>query len=439
MGPNDPAELALTASPALISFSGSIWSSAGEEDCDLREAAMRRIIATAPNLRFASVEKGQSGCVVRGFSREALARQQDQERPFRTTRPNKSVRALHLDGFGSSEHTLKDWGKVVDLSSLERLKCSRGVPDASFFRAAPILLPNLSQLSVNFQTYHNGPPNEIAGAAQTYLVTCPPLKSISLWSWDKFVPLDVVLRHGPKLTTLELHEREMPDVGPPRRQLSTEELVQVRECCPVLRDLTLDIDRENAEGKGETINPKKYAELAAFPHLNRLQIYFDLGIAWENNIRAGASAEAPSYHYENDWSDGDGDGTPDPKPPNRNPVPCSQPQYWIPYVKNLWRTVFATRQTGPRELDVKNGEVERKVGVGYPASWVIWEQSNSSHWRVLPNERDDMRDQPVLTVVKGKSELDEVRKRKSDSGPVTEQMGERDVGRFGVEFTYSMS
>lgn len=397
MGPDDPAELALGSSPALVTFSGSIWTGGHDDFPDLREAAMRRIIAMAPNLRFASISKGHSGCVVRGYSNEQLQAQREKERPFKTTRPSNSLRTLHLDGFGACEQTLKDWGNLVDLTCLEKVKCSRGVLNASFFQAAPTLLPNLSQLSVNFSRYHGGPTKDIAVAAQTYLITCSPLRCISLWSWNDFVPVDVILRHGPKLESLELHEREMCNVEPPRRLLSIEEIAMIRDSCPVLREFTLDIDRETVDGTEEIDNPRKYAELAAFPQVSRIQLYFDLGIAWKAsyNPLTGLCAD-PLSPSEDDHSAEDGS-----EKERRQFLPPSTPEHAVPYVKNLWRRLFATRSAGARQLDIKNGEVERKMGSGYPAPWVIWESHRSSHWRVLPNERDDMKDEPVLTVIKG--------------------------------------
>ncbi|KAL9617794.1 MAG: hypothetical protein Q9160_007448 [Pyrenula sp. 1 TL-2023] len=405
MGPDDPDELALTSSPALTSFSGSIWSSGSQGFPDLREAAMRRIVATAPNLRFVSITQGRSGCVAFVYSPEQMDEQLEKEKPFRTSRPSSSVRTLHLDGFGSSEQMLQEWRKTVNLTLLENIKCSRGAPDKSFFQAAPTLLPNLSHLSVNFQAYHSYATDQIAAAAQTYLITCAPLKAISLWSWNDYIPLDVVLRHGTKLTSLELHERETTEPEPPRRTLSSIEIKEVCDSCPHLKNLTLDINRETSDGKDETINPPKYTELAAFPRLDCIQLYFDLGIAWQDSgynypapfsgprQASPAAGNSPSNPLTvDDDSDDDSDGP--------VPVAPSAPEHHVPYVKNLWRTLFAGK-TSSKQLDVKNGEVERKPGVGYPAGWVIWESSASSHWRVLPNERDDRMDEPVLRVVKG--------------------------------------
>lgn len=410
MGPDDPDELALASSPALTSFSGSIWSS-GRQDPqgfpDLREASMRRIIATAPNLRFASITKGRSGCVVFTYTPGQDDERLEKEKAFRTTRPSSSVRALHLDGFGSSEQMLQNWGRTVNLTLLENIKCSRGAPDKSFFQAAPTLLPNLSHLSVNFQAYHSYATDQIADAAQTYLITCAPLKAISLWSWNDYVPLNVILRHGTKLTSLELHERETTEPEPRRRTLSSVEIKEIRDSCPHLRNLTLDIDRETSDGKDETINPPKYAELASFPNLDRIQLYFDLGIAWKDSRYSNPATLNPLNRTSSTAGDSesnpltiDDDATDDDNTDGPVPVAPSQPEHHVPYVKDLWRTLFAGKRSS-KQLDVKNGEVERKPGAGYPAGWVLWERRNSSHWRVLPNERDDRKDEPSLEVLKG--------------------------------------
>jgi len=55
---DDAAELALANSPALTYFQASIWNQGSGSYPDLREAACKRIIANAPNLRYASVTRG---------------------------------------------------------------------------------------------------------------------------------------------------------------------------------------------------------------------------------------------------------------------------------------------------------------------------------------------------------------------------------------------
>ena len=165
---NDPVETALASSAALIALKAVVWRNGAEEQPDLREAAFQRIVAQAPNLRFASITAGRSGCKIRRLTQEQRAELREKEAAFYThTRPNASLKALTLDGYGISKSSLDQWGSFIDLSNLESLKCSRGtVPDKSYFDIAPTLLPSLKHVSLNF-SYGNNP--DIAGAADKYL------------------------------------------------------------------------------------------------------------------------------------------------------------------------------------------------------------------------------------------------------------------------------
>ena len=202
----DPAELALAKSPNLTIIKTSIWHGGHGTHPDLREAAFKRIVATAPNLRFASVVTGHSGCVIHMPTEEELEELEQQSKKFLTqNKPNNALRALTLDGYPLNEETLKDWGKLVDLSKLESLKCSRGLPDATYFTYAPQVLTSLKHVSLNLSYGSQAVKNLI----QTYIQDIAPLESLSLWSWIGIVPLDGILkRHGETLKTLQLHERE---------------------------------------------------------------------------------------------------------------------------------------------------------------------------------------------------------------------------------------
>jgi hypothetical protein len=396
---NDAAELALANSPALTYFQASIWNQGSGLHPDLREAACKRIIANAPNLRYASVTRGRSGCVVRVLSAPAQADLLEKEEFFYTQKkPNASLKALTLDGYALSRQTLDQWGRFLDFSKLESLKCSRGyMPNKSYFDLAPGHLSGLKRISLNF-TCNDDP--EIAAAAENYLATCPPLETISLWSWMNVVTLPTIMKHGSTLKTLQLHERESMNLDVARGLLTATDVVDIRRMCPMLKDLTMDIDREAEEWEEEVGNRAIYSELGLFgPQLDKIQIYFNLGIAariagvtWRSGLTK-SNKDIPQTKRSNR---GRGLSTRE-----KALLPMPSPMALSDQVRSIWATIFGHRRTGERALDVKIGEWERKMGGGYPANWRLWEQSNRSFIQLRPHERDDMLDQVVLTCQGG--------------------------------------
>jgi hypothetical protein len=413
---NDPAELALAYSPALTCLQASIWNGGGSSHPDLREAACKRIIANAPNLQYASVTTGRSGCVIRMLSAAERVELAEKEELFHTHKqPSTSLKALTLDGYGLSRKTLDLWGRFLDLSNLESLKCSRGfVPDKSYFELAPELLTNLKHVSLNF-SYNNDP--DIAAAADNYLAACPPLETISLWSWMNVISLSSILKHGPTLKTLQLHERESVNLDAPRNLLTATDVADIRRLCPILHDFTMDIDREAQEWDEEVDNRTIYSELALFgSQLDKIQLYFNLGIAAQiaNAVRHRPGGRAPSA-LEDAVSSSDLESENDQEGPQAKQakhdsvlsarekamLPLPSPRATSEHVRSIWKTIFGPRRTGERALDIKIGEWERKMGAGYPAAWIIWEQNTKSYIMLRPHERDDMLDEVVLTCQGG--------------------------------------
>jgi hypothetical protein len=402
----NPAELALAHSPALTCLQASIWNSGGGGHPDLREAACKRIIANAPNLQYASITTGRSGCVVTMPSAAEEVELAEQEEQFYThKRPNTSLKILTLDGYGLSKDIIDQWGRFLNFSKLESLKCSRGfVPDKSYFELAPTLLTSLKHVSLNFSYSKDA---DIAAAADNYLATCSPLETLSLWSWMNVISLQSILKHGPTLKVLQLHERESTHVDVPRSVLTSTDVADIRRACPILRDFTMDIDREALDWEQEVNNQTIYAELALFA-LDKLQLYFNLGIAAQISRSTSALNNADmSPDSEFDESDS---GSPFAKGAEHHRslsarekamLPLRTAEDTVSQAKSIWGTIFKHRRTGERALDIKIGEWERKMGLGYPAHWVLWEQGNRWFLKLRPNERDDMLDEVVLTCQGG--------------------------------------
>jgi hypothetical protein len=417
----DPAEIALSNSPALTAIKASIWNQSPGRDGqpDLREAAFRRIVANAPNLSFASIVTGQSGCMVYIPSREDSDKLETLTAKFLThNTPNSALRNLTLDGYSLNERTLKDWGTLVDLSKLESIKCSRGFPDTSYFNYAPQVLKSLTHVSLNLSS----PDDSLNAVVQKYLSEIAPLESLSLWSWMGSVSLDTILsRHGKTLKSLQLHERETTaSYGELTRKLLTlDDLNSIKANCPNLRAFTLDLDRHTQELDPD-IEMKQYADklrTLGSMNLDALQIYYDLGLPVISEGFGHGASESEEVDFEQQETSRDdrpdGGDTNDvaatilPQSPPHKRVKKSRPRQFLepsmneaiePFVKDLWKTVFGSRSNGAaRALDVKFGEWERKMGIGYPAAWVRFEQALRTWWVVRPHERDDRPGECVVT------------------------------------------
>lgn len=407
----DPAEQALAKSPILRGIKANAWIHGGGTTIDLRIAAFQRIVANAPNLQFASIAQGHSGCVIYRQGPENEARKKEAAAKFflNSRGPNTSVRRLTLDGFSLSKATLTQWGKCVSLPHLEDLKCSRGLPESTYFEVAPALLTNLKHVSLNLSNASGYP--EIPPLVEGYLSTCAPLETLSLWSWKGVVSISTILKHASSLKTLELHERETLSLHSRRGLLSFEDVRRIRTECPRLEDLTLDMDREDGDWQKDLDHHKDMLqEIAQFgKRLRRLQIYLDLGVA---NQIAGSDGHVTARQVRDtddqgnmgsDLDDGmaavDGPTSSSEEQVYRGPFSPPSRAEMQKHGAELWKIIFGDpTRTGPRELDIKWGEWERKLGSGYPQRWVLWEQRKRKCVTVRPEERDDRAGEAMVCV-----------------------------------------
>ncbi|KAK5044853.1 hypothetical protein LTR84_010391 [Exophiala bonariae] len=98
----------------------------------------RLIISQAPNLEYVSLigehREPESGDVPR--------------KP-----KHSKLRHLTLDGWELSQATVEYWSKYVDCASLVSFKCSRGALSSSYFECAANLLPSLEHVSLNLSPH----------------------------------------------------------------------------------------------------------------------------------------------------------------------------------------------------------------------------------------------------------------------------------------------
>jgi hypothetical protein len=408
-GPKHPAELALATSPLLVEINAKIYCDFRNHRRDFREVALRRIIAQAPNLRYASVLVDQAE-----RAGHRAASQEDRDPFYAKCLPNSAMRTLVLDGYRLSRATLEDWATFVDLSTLENIKCLRGgEPSSDYFGYALKVLPNLKHVSLNLRFNHS---KEFRSAVENYLALCPTLESLSLWSWMGRVKLNNILRHGPTLRMLQLHEREEGMLGRPT--MTVADVKAIRDACPHLTELTIDMRRESRNLASEPRNDEICEELALFgPQLEKVQVYFDLGIAsiWSGMFDQNPGDEDSSSDEDNEESDnGEMQAFPDgiddsgeeredearvaPEPVTFRIIKPSKERHINRYVGEMWQKIFANRTIGARALDVKFGEWEQKIGVGAggPGNVRSLEKGLKSFWTARPCVRDDMQDECVI-------------------------------------------
>lgn len=177
----------------------------------------------------------------------------------------------------------------------------------------------------------------------------------------------------------------------------------IKKACSVLRDLTFDLSRQTADLTKELDSEEHQQiidELASWPSLGKIQIYYDLGLDFLANMRQmyvddSEGEEEDGVEEEVEEEQSSESSTPSPKRRKTKPrkPKCLQPssnREIQDYLPRLWKAIFGGRPAhSPRSLDVKFGEWERKMGGGYPAPWVLSEQHGRTYWMVRPNERDD--------------------------------------------------
>lgn len=336
-----------------------------------------------------------------------------------------SLRQFCLDGWPVSADTLEYWSQFIDMSHLETLSCTRGPLHTSYFIKAADLLRNLKSVSLNLGPFTCS--DETADAVEQYIGTCPPLSTLSLWSWIGKVKLETILtHHGPTLKNLQLHVREeeiMPDAQP--QPLPVEKLKTIRMSCPKLSTFTFDLKRVS---KHLVLDDYKdiFDEVKLF-NLDYLQVYMDSGLMYMvNRMRTHNDDEDSDEEIdeEEDYDEdidgfGDEEASPDgcggmmdsegleTMDPSKDfdiydhisiLHPPASTENIPPFIHQVWKHVFGDRTMGDRVLDVKFGEWERKVAVG-AFRYDGQPQKDLRVWcHAEPHPRDDKKGQSEVVL-----------------------------------------
>ena len=409
----DNAEKALSTYPKLTDFRSSRGDQYGL-------ATFKSIVASSGSLRYAGI------VLPNGIRQLDFPQTEDEILESTRRRRCSSLRSLTLDGASLklSKDSLDELDKYIDIMQLESLKFSRGLPDVSYFENAASMLPKLNHISLNFGAISGTSPRRsdtqppVLKAARDYLLNCPSLQTISLWAWKRVIDLqELVDHHGKTLTSLHLHEKEESIVVRESWELSQRpnwhpaDLKLLRQNCPLLRDLTLDMNRrwEDFALQSEMEILQLLDELASFkPQLRKLQIYFGTdGLpiflypqpAVDTDYDDEASEEGENHSNDSDDNRSNGDiveeQTVGPGRDNNTLRARErlQPLFVMAdaeivlqdYVRSIWKHVYGGAMTGERLLDVKFGEWESKHYDN-----LIQQDDPRRYFEARPHERDDM-------------------------------------------------
>lgn len=154
---------------------------------------------------------------------------------------------------GGENTNLEAWIEAMDWSRIKHLDIDYASPQALEVMAEN--LPNLESLSLGpwyrWAFNETTQPEELE-SVMLFLDKVGPLRGLSLTSVGSKVPLKRILeRHCPTLKELKIHERdylhamdEQYGIDRPREALEEEELKLIRDECPDLESLTVDVNRD---------------------------------------------------------------------------------------------------------------------------------------------------------------------------------------------------
>ncbi|KAK7443559.1 hypothetical protein VKT23_015732 [Stygiomarasmius scandens] len=345
----DPGELALTSSPLLRTIHASVYDYRGDGKIDLQRAAFMRIVALAPNLEsYSWSSRSTGGCVMQMLSRKQSQEQARLRKEFDVDQPVKKIlKGIHVDHEVS---LVKDQAGMVDLSKLERLEgvhISRNIDVGlgDIFSSLKVL-----DIKVMVRRTELSPES-----FQGFLCSLPSLEELSVSDGLKYINLgDLMSYHGPTLQTLCLHETETTDLQDPRRTLSIDDLCLIRDSCPHLCSLGIDISYIRADLQESEV----HALLSTFGNIHSLTINYDLGIGLHSSFHQTGSQYEGIKQQIKALTDKDSASA---------------------KLEAIWAEV-----AGPKlqQLLIQIGEQDRKIGKGLPAHWVHHERNMRAWYRM---------------------------------------------------------
>ena len=311
---------------------------------------LKEVLLTCPNLRLLTLDIGQprTGCVVyappseycgcgfvNGQRPPALERLNLREYPFAWP---------YMHGYPGNGNEQNYWAEVFDWSRLKFLQ----VRDASL---AILLMPKMKVLEeVVFESGFW----DVEKVQQFYNEVPVTLKAITVDN-IKSISTEGIVRHGAALRSLQVHQNEGYRKNWSECVIDDESLIRIRNECPLIEDLRLDVARS-----GEW--PKKTLSIfASFPRLRSLTIWFELGMQVDRGVvepRVTFSAVQMLFQYLREYA-------------------TSQPPQL-------------------QELCMHSGSPP-SIGIGFPDALAFWPDYNSMKFVCRLADRDDEAAQGKLT------------------------------------------
>ena len=188
--------------------------------------ALQKTMLGCPGLRILEVSISRSGCMVGPTTIGDIDFSADSMTP--------SLEVIKFKGYALR----RSWIDNMDWSRLRRLELTE-------FTQLERLAPHLSSLRA-FAMRHHGYSLDPSKAQEIdgFLLKCALLEDLELVNLMEAIPITTVVRHGPELMRLKLHEFENFREGKRRIVLSLDSLMLLRESCPELDILEVDINRD---------------------------------------------------------------------------------------------------------------------------------------------------------------------------------------------------
>lgn len=168
-----------------------------------------------------------------------------------------------------SASNLDKWKLAMDWTQLENLEIADINP--RFLEKMTGDIPALKTLKLRKRWADTG--EELAKKTTYFLERSPPLSMLSLHGYTGLVNWKSLLpRFSNSLKALEIREWESSDPSRPRPVLSYTQLEQIKEICPFLEEISLDINRNG------TWPHQILGSLAKFENVQKLELWFELGV-----------------------------------------------------------------------------------------------------------------------------------------------------------------
>ncbi|KAI4868615.1 hypothetical protein F4820DRAFT_409920 [Hypoxylon rubiginosum] len=278
----DQHELMLITSPCLH----SINIRTGERDLyNFRHwvpvhhlgAIFRLVAGVTPNIKEVHVSGMHSCQTTQHGEWHSSFRPRWESLPIPRAGPRQKGSLSCLQLCGSDDHPIggqdiDDWGAHTDFTALRTLKLDSEVTQSALETLVnKHSFPSLETLSLSLEPLALPVigPVEYCLLLERFLQSLPRLSTLKITNWQHHFSLDWVL--GPGLRTLWLEPRIDFDRLTTQHDLTAQNIAQIRERCPLLKNLTLVVRRS----KGDSSESALYRELGTLPKLQHLSLKMD--------------------------------------------------------------------------------------------------------------------------------------------------------------------